>query len=87
MISTLKRIRVSKPKLLIKNNPSASLFIHVLISIFCLHMFSRKYALFELEVYAVLAQNFRKKMALNLLNELKNRVAEDEVPFVCRVSM
>lgn len=74
-------------KLLIKYHSAASLFVHVFILILGLHVLPGKYALLELEVDAILAQNFREQMALNLVNVVKNCVAEYEISLVGRVGV
>lgn len=87
MIATFKGIRMCKPKLLVEDNPSTSFLVQIFISIFGFHMLSRKYALLKLEIYAVLAQNFGKEMALNLLNEFENCIPKNEVTLICWMGM
>lgn len=60
MIATFECVRVGQTKSLVENNPTTTLLIHILISIFGLHMFSRKVALLKLEVKTVLANYFRE---------------------------
>ena len=50
-------------------------------------MFSWEYALLELEVYTILAQYFREYMTLHLIYIVEYCISEDEVTFVCWVSM
>ena len=50
-------------------------------------MLPRKDALLELEIYAVLAENFREKLALDLLDELIYSVSEGKISLVSWMSV
>jgi len=50
-------------------------------------MFTRKDALLKLKIYTVLTQNLRKKLTLDLFDELIDRISEGEVAFAGGVGM
>lgn len=66
VIPALQGIRVYHPKLLIQYHPATPLLIHLLKSILGFHVFPGEVTLLELEVYAVLAQEFREEVALDV---------------------
>ena len=67
---------------LVEDHSGTALLADVLVPVFGLHVLSREDALLELEVDAVLGEHFGVELALHLLDEFVDRVAEDEVPFV-----
>lgn len=60
VIAALQRVRMDDAELFVQHYSTASLLIHVLEPIFCLHVLPGEVALLELEVYAVVAQQLRE---------------------------
>lgn len=69
-------------ELFIKDHTTTSLLIHVLKSIPCLHVFSRKITLVKLKVDTVLAQQLREECALDLEHKIIDSITKDKVAFV-----
>lgn len=78
---------MNQPKILIKYYSSASLLAHIFIPILCLHVLPRKDALLELEINAILTENFREELAFYLLDELIDGVSKGKISLVCGMSM
>lgn len=78
---------MNQSKIFIEDDSSTSLLAHIFIPILCLHVFPRKNALLELKIYAILAENFRKELTLDLLDELIDSISEGKVSLVSRMSM
>lgn len=85
MISALQCIRMHNPQLPVKNHSSATLLRDIFVPISSFHMLSRKDALLKLEIYAVLAEDLREELALNLFHEFIDGVSEGEVTLVSGV--
>lgn len=87
VISALESIRMNQSKIFIEDYSSTSLFAHILVPILRLHVLPRKYALLKLKIYAVLAENLRKELTFDLLDELIDSISEGEVSLVGWMSM
>lgn len=74
-------------QLLVANYPCTALFADIFIPILSFHVFSREYALLELKIDAVLGEHFGVELTFNLLDELIDGVAKNEVTFESWVSM
>ena len=78
---------MSESEFSIEDNSPTPLFANIFIPIFCFHVFPWKYALLEFKIYTILTKNFREQMTLNLFYVVENRIAKDEIPFVCGMSV
>lgn len=78
---------MNQSKLFVKNYTPTTLFAEIFISIFCLHMFTRKDTILKIEINTVLTQHFRVNLTLNLLDKLINSVSKDEISFESWVRM
>ena len=87
MVPALKSVGVDKTKFLVKHNSAASFLADLFESVLGLHVFSRKYALIEVKVDAVLTQHFWVYLTLYLLDKLVNRISKDEVALEGRMGM
>lgn len=87
VISTLKSVSVGEAKLLISYYSATAFLIHVLVAVLCFHVLAGKYALLELEINAVLAENFGEQMALHLFNKVEDGVSKYEITLVSRMCM
>lgn len=87
VVAALEGIGMYNPEFLVEDNSATPFFIHLLKSVFGLHVLSGEVALVELEVHAVLAQDLWEKATLNLQNEIIDRVPENKIAFIARVGM
>lgn len=78
---------MNQTKIFIEYYSSTSLFTYILVSILSLHMFPRKDALLKLKVNAILAQNFRKELTLDLLNEFIYGITKHKITLVSWMCM
>jgi len=87
VVAALEGVGVDDSQLFVEDHPCAALFADVFVPVLGLHVLSRKDALFELKVDAVLGEHLRVELTLHLLDELVDGVAEDEVAFEGGVGM
>ena len=78
---------MNEAKIFVKNNPSASFFTYVFVSVLSFHVFARKYALLKFKIDAVLTKHFGEKLAFNLLYKLIDGIAKSEISLVCWMGM
>lgn len=78
---------MGETELLVEDHTAAALLIQVFVLVLGLHMLPRENALFKLKINAVLAEDLREDMALNLIDIIEDGIAENEVPFVSGMSV
>lgn len=79
VVPQLQSVGVNDPEVLVQHHPRAPLLRLLLVPVPGLHVLPREVALVELEAGAVPGEGAREDLALHLLHELVDGVAEDEV--------